>query len=38
MIAALLNSRRSGKGVTIDLAQIEGTAAGLRHDLSRKPQ
>ena len=29
MIAALLNSRRSGKGVTIDLAQIEGTAAVL---------
>ncbi len=26
MVAALLNSRRSGKGVTIDLAQIEGTA------------
>jgi benzylsuccinate CoA-transferase BbsF subunit len=29
MIAALLNSRRSGKGVTIDVAQIEGTAAVL---------
>ncbi len=29
MIAALLNSRRNGKGVTIDLAQIEGTAAVL---------
>jgi len=29
MIAALLNSRRTGKGVTIDLAQIEGTAAVL---------
>lgn len=29
MIAALLNSRRGGKGVTIDLAQIEGTAAVL---------
>ena len=29
MIAALLNSRGSGKGVTIDLAQIEGTAAVL---------
>jgi len=29
MIAALFNSRRSGKGVTIDLAQIEGTAAVL---------
>lgn len=29
MVAALLNSRRSGKGVTIDLAQIEGTAATL---------
>jgi len=29
MIAALLNSRRSGKGVTVDLAQIEGTAAVL---------
>jgi crotonobetainyl-CoA:carnitine CoA-transferase CaiB-like acyl-CoA transferase len=29
MVAALLNSRRSGKGVTIDLAQIEGTAAVL---------
>ncbi len=29
MIAALLHSRRSGKGVTIDLAQIEGTAAVL---------
>jgi benzylsuccinate CoA-transferase BbsF subunit len=26
MVAALLNSRRTGKGVTIDLAQIEGTA------------
>ena len=29
MMAALLNSRRTGKGVTIDLAQIEGTAAVL---------
>jgi benzylsuccinate CoA-transferase BbsF subunit len=29
MIAALLSSRRTGKGVTIDLAQIEGTAATL---------
>jgi benzylsuccinate CoA-transferase BbsF subunit len=29
LIAALLNSRRSGKGVTIDLAQIESTAAVL---------
>ena len=29
MVAALLNSRRTGKGVTIDLAQIEGTAAVL---------
>lgn len=29
LLAALLNSRRSGKGVTIDLAQIEGTAAVL---------
>jgi crotonobetainyl-CoA:carnitine CoA-transferase CaiB-like acyl-CoA transferase len=29
MIAALLNSRRSGRGVTIDLAQIEGTAYTL---------
>jgi benzylsuccinate CoA-transferase BbsF subunit len=29
MLAALMNSRRSGKGVTIDLAQIEGTAAVL---------
>jgi benzylsuccinate CoA-transferase BbsF subunit len=29
LIAALLNSRRTGKGVTIDLAQIEGTAAVL---------
>jgi len=29
MIAALLNSRRTGKGVTIDLAQTEGTAAVL---------
>ncbi|HEY1232736.1 MAG TPA: CoA transferase [Candidatus Binatia bacterium] len=29
LVAALLNSRRSGKGVTIDLAQIEGTAAVL---------
>ena len=29
MVAALLNSRRTGKGVTIDLAQIEGTAATL---------
>ncbi len=28
-MAALLNSRRSGKGVTIDLAQIEGTAYTL---------
>jgi len=26
MVAALLNSRRTGKGVTVDLAQIEGTA------------
>jgi benzylsuccinate CoA-transferase BbsF subunit len=29
MVAALLNSRLTGKGVTIDLAQIEGTAATL---------
>jgi benzylsuccinate CoA-transferase BbsF subunit len=29
VVAALLNSRRTGKGVTIDLAQIEGTAATL---------
>jgi benzylsuccinate CoA-transferase BbsF subunit len=29
MVAAPLNSRRTGKGVTIDLAQIEGTAATL---------
>ena len=29
MVAALLNSRRTGKGVTIDLAQIEGTAYSL---------
>jgi benzylsuccinate CoA-transferase BbsF subunit len=29
LLAALLNSRRAGKGVTIDLAQIEGTAAVL---------
>ncbi len=29
IVAALLNSRRTGKGVTIDLAQIEGTAAVL---------
>ncbi len=29
MIAALLSSRRTGTGVTIDLAQIEGTAATL---------
>jgi benzylsuccinate CoA-transferase BbsF subunit len=29
LVAALLNSRRTGKGVTIDLAQIEGTAAVL---------
>jgi benzylsuccinate CoA-transferase BbsF subunit len=29
LMAALLNSRRSGKGVTIDLAQIESTAAVL---------
>ncbi len=29
MVGALLNCRRSGKGVTIDLAQIEGTAATL---------
>jgi benzylsuccinate CoA-transferase BbsF subunit len=29
MVGALLNSRRTGKGVTIDLAQIEGTAATL---------
>jgi len=28
-VAALLRSRRSGSGVTIDLAQIEGTAATL---------
>jgi benzylsuccinate CoA-transferase BbsF subunit len=29
MVAALLNSRRTSKGVTIDLAQIEGTAYTL---------
>jgi benzylsuccinate CoA-transferase BbsF subunit len=29
MVAALLNSRRTGEGVTIDLAQLEGTAATL---------
>jgi benzylsuccinate CoA-transferase BbsF subunit len=29
MVAALLNSRHTGKGVTIDLAQIEGTAYTL---------
>jgi benzylsuccinate CoA-transferase BbsF subunit len=29
LLAALMNSRRTGKGVTIDLAQIEGTAAVL---------
>ena len=29
MVAALLKSRCTGKGVTIDLAQIEGTAATL---------
>src|SRR5262245_52707847 len=29
MVAALLNSRRTGKGITIDLAQIEGTAYTL---------
>jgi len=29
LVAALLHSRRSGKGVTIDLAQIEGTAYTL---------
>jgi benzylsuccinate CoA-transferase BbsF subunit len=29
LVAALLNSRRTGKGVTIDLAQIEGTAYTL---------
>jgi benzylsuccinate CoA-transferase BbsF subunit len=29
MVAALLNSRRTGRGVTIDLAQIEGTAMTL---------
>jgi crotonobetainyl-CoA:carnitine CoA-transferase CaiB-like acyl-CoA transferase len=29
MMAALLHSRRTGKGVTIDLAQIEGTASTL---------
>ncbi len=29
VVAALLHSRRSGKGVTIDLAQIEGTAYTL---------
>ncbi|HWH77231.1 MAG TPA: CoA transferase [Candidatus Binatus sp.] len=29
MVAALLHSRRSGKGVTIDVAQIEATAAVL---------
>ncbi len=29
MVAALLNSRRTGKGATVDLAQIEGTAYTL---------
>jgi crotonobetainyl-CoA:carnitine CoA-transferase CaiB-like acyl-CoA transferase len=29
MVAALLHGRRMGRGVTIDLAQIEGTAATL---------
>ena len=29
MVAALLNSRRTGKGITIDVAQIEGTAYTL---------
>jgi benzylsuccinate CoA-transferase BbsF subunit len=29
LVAALLNSRRTGRGVTIDLAQIEGTAYTL---------
>jgi benzylsuccinate CoA-transferase BbsF subunit len=29
LVAALLNSRRRGRGVTIDLAQIEGTAYTL---------
>jgi benzylsuccinate CoA-transferase BbsF subunit len=29
VVAALLNSSRTGKGVTVDLAQIEGTAAVL---------
>ena len=29
IVAALLNSRRTGRGVTIDLAQIEGTAYTL---------
>jgi len=29
MVAALLHGRRTGRGVTIDLAQIEGTAATL---------
>jgi benzylsuccinate CoA-transferase BbsF subunit len=29
LVAALLASRRTGRGVTIDLAQIEGTAATL---------
>jgi len=29
MVAALLKSRRTGKGVTVDLAQIEGTAYTL---------
>ena len=29
LVAALLHSRRSGKGVSIDLAQIEGTAYTL---------
>jgi crotonobetainyl-CoA:carnitine CoA-transferase CaiB-like acyl-CoA transferase len=29
MVAALLNSRRSGKGLTVDLAQVEGTAYTL---------
>ncbi len=29
LVAALLNSRHTGEGVTVDLAQIEGTAAVL---------
>jgi benzylsuccinate CoA-transferase BbsF subunit len=29
LVAALLDSRRTGKGATVDLAQIEGTAAVL---------